>query len=51
LKGKGVPAHGGETAGDLYVRLVVALPDRPDAQLKNFVEGWQSSFDPRARMK
>ena len=51
LKGKGVPAHGGEPAGDLYVRLVVALPDRPDAALKSFVEGWQSSFDPRARMR
>lgn len=55
LKGKGVPAHGGATnsepAGDLYVRLVVALPDPPDAALRNFVEGWHSSFDPRARMK
>lgn len=51
LKGKGVPAHGGEAVGDLYVRLVVALPERPDAQLKSFVEGWQSNFDPRARMK
>ncbi len=55
LKGKGVPAHGGagksEPAGDLYVRLVVALPDKPDPALKSFVEGWQSSFDPRARMK
>jgi DnaJ-class molecular chaperone len=51
LKGKGVPGHGGQTAGDLYVRLVVALPDRPDAALKSFVEGWQSSFDPRARMR
>ncbi len=54
LKGKGVPAHGAahsEPAGDLYVRLVVALPDPPDASLKNFVEGWHSSFDPRARMK
>jgi DnaJ-class molecular chaperone len=55
LKGKGVPAHGGATkselAGDLYVRLVVALPDPPDAALKSFAEGWQSSFDPRARMK
>ena len=55
LKGKGVPAHGGATksepAGDLYVRLVVALPDSPDAALKSFVEGWHSSYDPRARMK
>jgi hypothetical protein len=37
--------------GDLYVRLVVALPDRPDAELKSFAERWQSDFDPRARMK
>jgi DnaJ-class molecular chaperone len=51
LKGKGVPAHGGEAVGDLYVRLVVALPDRPDAELKSFAEHWQSDFDPRARMK
>ncbi|HXB51293.1 MAG TPA: DnaJ C-terminal domain-containing protein, partial [Rhizomicrobium sp.] len=51
LKGKGVPAHGGEAVGDLYVRLVVALPDRPDAELKSFAERWQSDFDPRARMK
>ena len=55
LKGKGVPAHGGagksEPAGDLYVRLVVALPDPPDAALRQFVEGWHSSFDPRTRMK
>ena len=51
LKSKGVPAHGGQPAGDLYVRLVVALPDRPDAALKSFVEGWQSNFDPRARMR
>ena len=41
----------GEAVGDLYVRLVVALPDRPDAELKRFVEGWQSDFDPRSRMK
>lgn len=51
LKGKGVPGHGGQSGGDLYVRLVVALPDRPDAALKSFAEGWQSSFDPRARMR
>jgi DnaJ-class molecular chaperone len=55
LKGKGVPAHGGsskpEPAGDLYVRLVIALPDQPDAALKQFAEGWQSTYDPRARMK
>jgi DnaJ-class molecular chaperone len=51
LKGKGVAAHGGNAAGDLYVRLVVALPERPDPALKTFVENWHSNFDPRARMK
>jgi DnaJ-class molecular chaperone len=51
LKGKGVPVHGGQAAGDLYVRLVVALPDPPDAALKQFAENWHSNFDPRARMK
>jgi len=54
LKGKGVPAHGAgknDPAGDLYVRLVVALPDPPDAALRQFVEGWHSNFDPRTRMK
>jgi DnaJ-class molecular chaperone len=48
LKGKGVP---GPHPGDLYVRLVVALPDKPDEALKSFVEGWPSSYDPRAKMR
>jgi DnaJ-class molecular chaperone len=48
LKGKGVP---GPNPGDLYVRLVVALPDKPDETLKSFVEGWPSSYDPRAKMR
>ena len=51
LKGKGVPAHGGQPAGDLYVRLVVTLPETPDADLKRFVEGWGSDYDPRSRMR
>ena len=38
-------------AGDLYVRLVVALPDQPDEALKSFVEGWASDYDPRAKMR
>ena len=48
LKGKGVP---GTTPGDLYVRLVVALPDKPDADLTRFAEGWSAEYDPRARMR
>jgi DnaJ-class molecular chaperone len=51
LKGKGVPAHGGEAAGNLYVRLVVSLPEKPDAALKQFAEKWESNYDPRVRLK
>ena len=55
LKGKGVPARGsssgGEAAGDLYVRLVISLPDKPDAALKDFVSQWQTDYDPRAKLK
>ena len=51
LKGKGVPARGSEAAGDLYVRLIVTLPDKPDAELSRFASGWAGDYDPRARMK
>ena len=51
LKGKGVPAHGKDEAGDLYVRLVISLPDQPDPALKAFVEGWNPGYDPRAKLK
>ncbi|MDE2134597.1 MAG: J domain-containing protein [Alphaproteobacteria bacterium] len=51
LKGKGVPAHGGETAGDLYVRLVVTLPEGEDAELKKFAEDWRTIYDPRAKLR
>jgi DnaJ-class molecular chaperone len=49
LKGKGIAAHGGVPAGDLYVRLVVSLPDRPDEALKSFVSNWPAHYDPRAK--
>jgi DnaJ-class molecular chaperone len=50
LKGKGItPASG--TAGDLYVKLVVTLPDKPDADLTKFAEGWKTEHDPRAKGK
>jgi DnaJ-class molecular chaperone len=51
LKGKGIPAHGQAAAGDLYVRLVVSLPDMPDKKLREFAEHWESAYDPRARMQ
>jgi DnaJ-class molecular chaperone len=51
LKGKGIPAHGGEPAVDLYARLVVTLPDGEDAELKKFAEGWRANYDPRGKDK
>ena len=46
LKGKGVAG-----AGDLYVRLVISLPDKPDESLKAFLEGWDGNYDPRAKLR
>jgi DnaJ-class molecular chaperone len=51
LKGKGVPVPGKGEAGDLYVRLVISLPEAPDEALKAFVEGWNPGYDPRAKLK
>jgi DnaJ-class molecular chaperone len=49
LKGKGIAEHGSQPAGDLYVRLMVSLPDKPDEELKRFAESWQADYDPRAK--
>jgi DnaJ-class molecular chaperone len=51
LKGKGIAAHGGSAAGDLYVRLVVTLPDRPDEALRSFASGWATNYDPRSKTR
>jgi DnaJ-class molecular chaperone len=51
LKGKGIAAHGGAPAGDLYVRLVVTLPDQPDEALKSFASGWTAKYDPRSKTR
>jgi DnaJ-class molecular chaperone len=51
LKGKGFPGQGSEPAGDLYARVVVTLPDEPDAELQKFAEGWKTNYDPRAKLK
>jgi DnaJ-class molecular chaperone len=51
LKGKGIAAHGTTPAGDLYVRLVISLADKPDESLKAFLEGWPGDYDPRAKMR
>jgi DnaJ-class molecular chaperone len=47
LKGKGIPGAGQERTGDLYVRLIVTLPDGEDAELKRFAEHWKKDYDPR----
>jgi DnaJ-class molecular chaperone len=52
LKGKGIPARGGEPAGDQYVRLKVVLPKPADEELKAFLEGWapRHTYDPREEL-
>ena len=51
LKGKGLPGNGADPAGDLFVRLVVTLPEPSDPKLDEFVQNWTSSFDPRSKAK
>jgi DnaJ-class molecular chaperone len=51
LKGKGIPGSGQERTGDLYVRLIVTLPDGEDADLKSFAERWRTDYDPRAKQR
>ena len=53
LRGKGVPASGGRSAGDQVVTLRVRLPKEPDAELKSFLAEWAKthSYDPRAEKK
>jgi hypothetical protein len=35
----------------MYVKLVVTLPEKPDAELTRFAEGWDAEYDPRAKVK
>ena len=51
LKGKGMLGTGAESPGDLYVRLVVTLPEPPDPKLDAFVKNWDNNDDPRAKLK
>lgn len=51
LKGKGIeapPSQGG--TGDLYVKLVVVLPEKADPELRKLLESWNVSYDPRAKL-
>lgn len=51
LRGKGVPARSGKSAGDQLVRLRVVLPDEPDEELRQFLERWgpKHAYDPRGK--
>jgi DnaJ-class molecular chaperone len=51
LKKKGLPAVGTAAPGDLLIRLIVTLPDTPDAELEEFVRSWKSTHDARAKYK
>ena len=51
LKGRGLPDPKTGKRGDLLARLVVTLPDKPDAELERFAEGWAKSrpYTPKRR--
>jgi DnaJ-class molecular chaperone len=50
LKGRGLADAKGHR-GDLFARLVVTLPDAPDADLEKFAEGWRKDrpYAPKRR--
>ena len=52
LRGRGVPAHDGLAAGDLYAKLNVVL-GTPDDALEEFLRNWKlkNPFDPRRTMR
>ena len=51
LKGKGIANRKSGGKGDQYVRLKITLPEKPDTELKDFVERWSAShgYDPRRK--
>lgn len=52
LKGKGILDPHTGVRGDQYVTLRIALPDKPDAALEEFVKGWApEGYDPRRTME
>ena len=52
LRGRGVPAHGGLAAGDLYAMLDVVV-GKPDAALEEFLRNWEPEHaaNPRRAME
>jgi DnaJ-class molecular chaperone len=51
LKGKGMPSSGNDQPGDLYIRLVVTLPETANQDLESFAKRWDAEYDPRAKLK
>lgn len=47
LRGRGVPAHDGEPAGDLYATLRVKI-GKPDPALEEFLRNWKPEHPPGA---
>lgn len=50
LKGKGVGGEG-KVGGDQYCKLVVVLPEKPDAELAAFIEKWAKGHEYDVRRK
>lgn len=51
LKGKGIANAERKVTGDQYVRLMVMLPEKPDAELTSFIEKWAKTHDYDVRKK
>ncbi|NVO57692.1 J domain-containing protein [Rhodobacteraceae bacterium B1Z28] len=52
LRGKGVKKRGSSERGDQLIELTVAMPDKIDDELKQFMETWREThrYDPRKGM-
>jgi DnaJ-class molecular chaperone len=51
LKGKGVAPAGNGSAGDMFVKLRIALPEPVPSDLTDFIEKWakKNAYDPRKK--
>ena len=51
LKGRGAIDPATNRRGDLFARLIVTLPDKPDAELEKFAEVWRKErpYSPRRK--
>lgn len=53
LRGKGLPAAGGQPAGDLLVTMRIVLPEGASVDLEELMRRWRTDkpYDPRAELK